>query len=58
MTNQEQLATVTPEEWLIKVDWLFHVYGKRWDNSYLAIKDWLAEEAMADDRQGDENDHR
>ena len=48
MTNQEWLATISPDEWMKTIDWLFHDYGKRWNNSYLAIKDWLTEEKKAE----------
>lgn len=44
MTNQEWLATVSPDEWMKTIDWLFHDYGKQWTDSYLAIKNWLTEE--------------
>lgn len=44
MTNKEWLATLTAEEWYNKVDWLFHDYGKRYDNTWLAILAWLEEE--------------
>ena len=44
MTTQEWLATISPEEWMRVTDWLFHQYGKRWDNSYIAIRAWLSEE--------------
>lgn len=44
MTNKEWLATLSPDEWYMKVHWLFHEYGKCYDNSYLAIIEWLEEE--------------
>ena len=44
MTNKEWLATLNADDWWEKVDWLFHDYGMRWDNTRLAIIDWLEEE--------------
>lgn len=37
MTNKEWLATLSPQEWYMAVNWLFHNYGRRYDNTYLAI---------------------
>lgn len=44
MTNQEWLATLSPEEWYQKIHWLYHVYGKQWTDTRSAILDWLVEE--------------
>ena len=44
MTNKEWLSSLTAEEWYMEVHWLFHEYGKRYDNTYLAIIEWLKEE--------------
>ena len=41
MTNKEWLATLSPQEWYMAVNWLFHNYGRRYDNTYLAIIAWL-----------------
>ena len=43
MTNKEWLATLSPQEWYLQIQWLFHVYGKRYTDSYLAITEWLEE---------------
>lgn len=42
LTNKEWLATLTPDQWWLEMDWLFHKYGKRYDNSYIAIVEWLS----------------
>ena len=44
MTNKEWLATLSPNEWYKKVHWLFHEYGKRYTDTYLAVIEWLEEE--------------
>lgn len=44
MTNKEWLATLSAEEWYQTIHWLYHVYGKRWTDTRLAILDWLEEE--------------
>ena len=41
MTNQQWLATISPDEWYSVIDWLFHVYGKQYADSYKAITLWL-----------------
>lgn len=42
MTNKEWLATVDSQKWYSVVHcWLFHEYGKRFDNTYLAVLEWL-----------------
>ena len=43
MTNKEWLATISDEEWYAKIWWLFHIYGKRYDNTYAAVIEWLKE---------------
>lgn len=43
MTNKEWLATVSAQEWYLAVHWLFHEYGKRFDDTYLAVIAWLEE---------------
>jgi len=48
VTNQQWLATISPEEWLNKIYWLYHIYGKRFDNTRLAIKEWLIQEHEED----------
>ena len=40
-TNKEWLATLSLQEWWLEIDWLYHKYGKRYDNSCYAIMDWL-----------------
>ena len=44
MTNQQWLATISQEEWLNKIYWLYHIYGKRFDDTRLAVKEWLIQE--------------
>ena len=45
MTNKEWLATLSSEEWWnIVHEWLFHIYGKQWTDSRMAILAWLSEE--------------
>lgn len=44
MTNKEHLATLTPNEWMWRVDWLFHQYGKAFTDTWPAIMDWLEKE--------------
>lgn len=44
MTNKEWLATVSAQEWYLAVHWLFHEYGKRFDDTYLAVIAWLEKE--------------
>ena len=43
MTNKEWLATLSAEDWFSTVYWLFHVYGKRYGDTYLAVLSWLNE---------------
>ena len=44
MTNKEQLAILSPEQWWCRVDWLYHKYGKKFTDSAQAIMSWLEEE--------------
>lgn len=44
MTNKEWLGTVSSNIWMDVYGWLVYTYGKRYDNSYIAIKEWLDEE--------------
>ena len=44
MTNKEQLATIEPLAWVQRVDWLYHAYGKRYTDTWVAIADWLEQE--------------
>ena len=44
MTNKEWLVTLSPQEWYMAVHWLFNNYGRRYDNTYLAIIAWLEDE--------------
>lgn len=39
--NQVMLGLTTPEEFVRKIDWLYHEYGKRFNNSEPAIIEWL-----------------
>lgn len=41
MTNKEHLAMLPPLEWVQRVDWLYHSYGKWYTDSWNAIMDWL-----------------
>ena len=49
MTNQQWLATISPEEWLRIIDWLYHEYGKSFTDSETAIKEWLESERVESD---------
>lgn len=44
MTNKEWLSTLPAHEWYQTIHWLYHVYGKRWTDTRLAIMDWLETE--------------
>ena len=44
LTNQQMLATISAAEFLAKIDWPFHNYGKRYTDSNLAIMEWLDSE--------------
>ena len=41
MTNKEHLATLSAEEWVQRVEWLYHIFGRGYTQSLLAIKNWL-----------------
>ena len=41
MTNKEHLATLSSDEWIQRVEWLYHIYGKGYTQTLLAVKDWL-----------------
>ena len=47
-TNQQMLATISAAEFLAKIEWLFHDYGKRYADSNLAIMEWLDSEVEND----------
>ena len=47
MTNKEHLATLSSDEWVQRVDWLYHIYGKGYTQSLFAIKEWLDKEYKA-----------
>jgi len=44
MTNKEHLATLSSDEWVQRVEWLYHIYGKAFTHTLLAVKDWLDKE--------------
>lgn len=44
VTNQEYIATLTPEEFWNTIRWLQKEYGKRYADSYQAIIEWLSTE--------------
>lgn len=44
MTNKEHLATLPSNEWVLRVDWLYHSFGKSYNDSFAAIMDWLEKE--------------
>ena len=44
MTNKEQLATLSSQEWVQRVDWLYHGYGRNYTHTNLAVRDWLDQE--------------
>jgi len=44
MTNKEHLATLPSTEWVMRVDWLYHSFGKSYTDSLAAIMDWLEKE--------------
>lgn len=44
ITNKEHLATLPSTEWVMRVDWLYHSFGKAYTDSLAAIMDWLEEE--------------
>ena len=49
MTNQEKLATLTPEKCYEKMLWLITSYGKRFMQSDIGIIEWLKKEAVEED---------
>lgn len=44
MTNKEHLATLSSLEWVQRVDWLYHGFGKWYTDTPVAIMDWLEKE--------------
>ena len=48
MTNKEWLSTLPANKWYSTIYWLFHVYGKRFDETRLAVIAWLDEEHKDD----------
>ena len=44
MTNKEHIATLSSDEWVQRVEWLYHIYGKGYTQTLLAVKDWLDKE--------------
>jgi len=49
MTNQEKLATITPEKCYEKIYWLITAYGKQFMQSDIKIIEWLKKEAVEED---------
>ena len=45
MTNQETMSKLSPEEFYRKMYWLMFHYGCQFNNTELAIIDWLKQEA-------------
>lgn len=43
-SNQQWLSTLSPDEWVKTVDWLFHAYGKNYTNTNIAVEEWLEKE--------------
>jgi len=41
MTNREKLCELSAEAFLDKIKWLIFTYGKQFDNSDMAIIEWL-----------------
>lgn len=56
MTNQQWLATISPEEWLRMIDWLYHEYGKCFTDSETAIKEWLKSDKETDSGENTQGD--
>lgn len=46
MTNREKLCELSAEAFLDKIKWLMFTYGKQFDNSDMAIIEWLNSEAV------------
>lgn len=44
MTNKEYLLTLSDKELAQKILWLVHCYGYKFNDSKLAIEQWLSEE--------------
>lgn len=44
MTNKEHLSTLDAESWWKRVDWLYHIYGKSFNNTRLAVIEWVDKE--------------
>ena len=44
MTNKEHLATLSSDEWVQRVEWLYHIYGRGYAHMLLAIENWLDKE--------------
>lgn len=49
MTNKEWMATLSPEEWIKTVDWLFRKYGKCFNDTVPAVIEWLESERVESD---------
>ena len=45
ITNQEAMARLSPEEFYQRMYWLLFSYGCQFNNTELAVIDWLKEEA-------------
>ena len=45
MTNQEAMSKLSPEEFYRKMYWLMFQYGGQFNNTELAVIDWLKQEA-------------
>ena len=43
-SNQQWLSTLSQDEWVRTVDWLFHTYGKDFTNTNIAVAEWLEKE--------------
>ena len=40
-SNQQWLSTLSPDEWVSTVDWLFHEYAKGFADANTAVEEWL-----------------
>ena len=40
-SNQQWLSTLSPDEWMSTVDWLFHEYAKGFADTNIAVEEWL-----------------
>ena len=45
ITNQEAMSELTPEEFYRRMYWLMFQYGCQFNNTELAVIEWLKEEA-------------